>query len=111
MCLRSVEQGFGGLLEFAFARIAVLGAVLSGEGASVIDALLGKKNPVDIADVLPVVLEDPKVSEYHPVLALLQNDLDVVDPLNYASSLVAAPESNATQKNVFQPFGQGDTYA
>ncbi len=64
----------------------VLGTVLSGEGASVIDGLLGKKNPVDIADVLPVVLqEDPsKIGPYHPVLALLQNDLDAVDPLNHA---------------------------
>ena len=91
----------------------VLGTVLSGEGASVIDALLGKKNPVDIADVLPVVLqEDPaKMGPYHPVLALLQNDLDAVDPLNHARALVAQPTSMATLKHVFQPFGQGDTYA
>jgi hypothetical protein len=91
----------------------VLGAVLSGEGASVIDALLGKKNPVDIADMLPVVLEeDPsKMGAYHPVLALMQNDLDAVDPLNHAHALVKAPVSSATYKSVFQPFGQGDTYA
>ncbi len=91
----------------------VLGAVLSGEGASVIDALLGKKNPVDIADVLPIVLEDDpsKVGTYHPVLALLQNDLDGVDPLNHARALVVGPVSTASQKHVFQPFGQGDTYA
>jgi hypothetical protein len=89
----------------------VLGAVLSGEGASLIDALLGKKNPVDIADVLPVVLEDTNVGEDHPVLALLQNDLDGDDPLNHALGLVLQPQSIATAKNVFQPFGQGDTYA
>ncbi|HEY5147657.1 MAG TPA: hypothetical protein VII82_12875 [Polyangiaceae bacterium] len=89
----------------------VLGAVLSGEGASVIDALLGKKNPVDIADVIPVVLEDPNVGANHPVLALLQNDLDGVDPLNHAPTLVVGPISVATTKNVFQPFGQNDTYA
>lgn len=89
----------------------VLGAVLSGEGASVIDALLGKKNPVDVADGLPVVLEDPSVGVYHPVLALLQNDLDGSDPLNHAPHLVVGPLSVATTKNVFQPFGQGDTYA
>ncbi|HEX4445862.1 MAG TPA: hypothetical protein VH044_03975 [Polyangiaceae bacterium] len=91
----------------------VRGAVLSGEGASVIDGLLGKKNPVDIADVLPVALEeDPsKMGVYHPVLALLQNDLDGVDPLNHASALVFGPTSAAVQKHVFQPYGQGDTYA
>src|SRR5882672_6580341 len=91
----------------------VLGAVLSGEGASVIDALLGKKSPVDIADALPVALEDDpaKVGPYHPVLALLQNDLDGVDPLNHARSLVVSPVSVAALKHVFQPYGQGDTYA
>jgi hypothetical protein len=91
----------------------IKGAVLSGEGASVIDGLLGKKNPVDIADVLPVAIEeDPtKMGVYHPVLALLQNDLDGVDPLNHAGALIVAPGSTAVQKHVFQPFGQGDTYA
>ncbi len=91
----------------------VLGAVLSGEGASVIDGLLGKKNPVDIADVLPFVLEeDPsKMGVDHPVLGLLQNDLDLVDPLNYGSALVANPVAAPNQKHVFQPYGQNDTYA
>jgi hypothetical protein len=89
----------------------VTGAVLSGQGASLIDALVTKKNPVDVADVLPVVLEDPKVDANHPVLALLQNDLDRVDPLNHAHALVQAPVAAANQKHVFQPYGQGDTYA
>jgi hypothetical protein len=91
----------------------VTGAVLSGEGASLIDALLTKKNPVDIADVVPVVLEDApsNVCPFHPVLALLQNDLDVVDPLNYAPILVVNPLTAANQKHIFQPYGQNDTYA
>jgi hypothetical protein len=90
----------------------VKGAVLSGEGASLIDALLTKTKPVDIASAVPVVLEDPgNVSANHPVLSLLQNDLDLVDPLNYASTLVVAPIAAANQKHVFQPYGQGDTYA
>jgi hypothetical protein len=89
----------------------VTGVVLSGEGASLIDALVTKKNPVDVADVLPVVLEDAKVDASHPVLALLQNDLDRADPLNHALALVTTPVAAATQKHVFQPYGQGDTYA
>jgi hypothetical protein len=93
--------------------VGVTGAVLSGEGASLIDALLTKKNPVDIADVVPVVLEDApaNVGPYHPVLALLQNDLDLVDPLNHAPLLVVNPLAAANQKHVFQPYGQRDTYA
>ena len=90
----------------------VTGAVLSGEGASLIDALLNKKNPVDIAAAVPVALEDPgNVGEYHPVLALFQNDLDLVDPLNHASALVTSPIAMANQKHIFQPYGQGDTFA
>ena len=96
-------------LEYA---TGVTGAVLSGEGASLIDALLTKQNPVDVAAVVPVVLEDPgNVSINHPVLSLLQNDLDIVDPLNYAGALVVNPIAAANQKHVLQPYGQLDTYA
>ena len=89
----------------------VLGAVLSGEGASLMDALVTKTNPVDIAAALPVALEDPNVDVNHPVLALLQNDLGLVDPLNHAAALVSNPIAAANQKHVFQPFGQMDSYA
>jgi len=91
----------------------VTGAVLSGEGASIIEALLTKVNPVNIAAVVPVVLQDTpaNVGLYHPVLALFQNDLDRADPLNHAPLLVVNPLAPADQKHVFQPYGQGDTYA
>jgi hypothetical protein len=91
----------------------VTGAVLSGEGASIIEALLTKVNPVDIAAVVPVVLaDDPSnVGVYHPVLSLFQNDLDGVDPLNHAPLLVVSPAAPGDLKHVFQPYGQGDTYA
>jgi hypothetical protein len=89
----------------------VLGAVLSGEGAGLEDALVNKTNPIDIAAALPIVLQDAHVDAYHPVLALLQNDLGLVDPLNHAGALVQTPAGAPEQKHVFQPFGQGDTYA
>jgi hypothetical protein len=89
----------------------VAGVVLSGEGASLIDALLGKKSPVDIADALPLVLEDANVDGAHPVLAILQNAIDVADPLNHAAGLAIAPVVPANAKHVFQPFGLGDTFA
>jgi hypothetical protein len=75
------------------------------------DSLLAKKNPVDIAGVLPAVLEDPKVDINHPVLSLLQGDLGVVDPLNYGAMFFASPAAPANVKNVLQPYGQSDTYA
>jgi hypothetical protein len=90
-----------GAIAMPFAQ-GLVGAVLSGEGASIIDGLLGKKNPVDIADVLPFVLEeDPqKMGVNHPVLGLLQNDLDVVDPLDYGALLVANPPAERRCRSV-----------
>jgi hypothetical protein len=100
-----------GGIALAYAT-GVKGAVLSGEGASLINALLSKQNPVDVAADVPIVLEDPgNITIYHPVLALLQNDLDLADPLNHAAFLVASPVAPANQKHIFQPYGQNDTYA
>ncbi len=90
----------------------VAGAVLSGEGASLIDALLGKKSPVDIADALPLVLvESGGVDIFHPVLSILQNAIDVADPLNHAGTFFATPPAPQSLKHVFQPYGMGDTFA
>ncbi|HEY1694522.1 MAG TPA: hypothetical protein VGG39_20270 [Polyangiaceae bacterium] len=89
----------------------VCGAVMSGQGASLEDALVTKTNPVDVAAAVPIAIQDAKVDVNHPVLALLQNDLGVVDPINYAGALVTTPLAAANQKHVFQPYGQGDTYA
>jgi hypothetical protein len=90
----------------------VAGAVLSGEGASLIDALVGKKSPVDIADALPIVLVEPHgVDGSHPVLSILQNAIDVADPLNHAAAFFASPFAGATTKHVFQPYGLNDTFA
>jgi hypothetical protein len=87
------------------------GAVLSGEGASLVDALLTKKNPVDVAAVVPIVLEDPAVDVYHPALALFQTALDEADPLNHAAGIAVAPLTAIGAKHLFQPYGLGDTYA
>ncbi len=99
-----------GGIALPYAGVAT-GAVLSGEGASLIAALLGKKNPVDIADALPFVLQDATVDAYHPVLSILQNAIDPADPLNHAIGFVTTPIAGASVKQLFQPYGIGDTYA
>ena len=88
----------------------VTGAVFSGVGASLIDSLLTKKNPVNISAVVPVVLsESPaNVSSSHPALGMLQNAIDPADPLNHAAAIIGA---GPLAKHVFVPYGQGDTYA
>ncbi len=87
-----------------------LGALLSGEGASLIDALVHKTSPVNIAAALPFVLADPHVGTSHPVLTLLQNAIDPADPLNHAVAIASAPGAGLG-KHVFMPYGQKDTYA
>jgi hypothetical protein len=85
------------------------GVVVSGEGASLIDALITKKSPIDVADALPIAIEDtPPIASTHPVLTILQNDLDPDDPLNHARSFTATA---ANAKHLFQVYGLADTYA
>jgi hypothetical protein len=87
----------------------VAGAVLSGAGGSLIDSLLTKKSPVNLAALGPLILsESPSnITTVHPALALFQNAIDAADPLNHAVPLT---KPGPLAKHVFVPFGQLDTY-
>jgi hypothetical protein len=94
-------------------------AVLSGNGASLRDALRTKTQPENIAAALPLVLQDPTMSDpslgpgvtlNHPVLSLLQQWIDPADPLNFAA-LIAKPLTGHTGKHAFQTFGINDSYS
>jgi hypothetical protein len=92
------------------------GVVFSGQGASLIDALLNKTKPVNIAGSLAFALSDMidpatgklRGDQFHPVLSLLQMYLDPSDPLNHAADM-APPTSGG--HHVFQVYGQNDSYA
>jgi len=90
-------------------------AVLSGNGASLINALLTKSKPVNIRGLLPLALSDTTVAgglgEFHPVLSLLQQWIDPADPLNFARSTVREPLMNHPAKHLFQTYGLGDSYS
>lgn len=88
----------------------IKGVVLSGEGASLIDSLLGKQKPVNIAGALPIVLGDPQVGASHPALTILQHAIDPADPLYHAKGFSVAPPVGVAARHVFMPFGNGDTY-
>ena len=80
----------------------VLGAVMSGQGASLMDALVTKTNPVDVAAALPLAIEDPKVDVNHPVVALLQNDPRDRRPAQLCRApRRASPVAAANVKHVF----------
>jgi hypothetical protein len=91
-------------------------AVLSGNGASLMNALLTKTKPVDIASVLPLVASDLQgltggLAEYHPVLTLLQSWIDPADPLNFARPAAVEPLEGHLAKHVFQTYGTSDHYS
>jgi hypothetical protein len=93
------------------------GAVLSGNGASLVHALVSKTNPVNIAGALPIVLQDVdskgqlNMGVSHPVLTIFQTWLDPSDPINTAPLVLVRPDTGQTQKDVFETFGLDDTYA
>lgn len=102
---------------FLASDTSVKGAVLSGEGATLEEALVTKTKPVNIKDALWLALSEsgPRaVDANHPVLALLQAWADPADPLHYARAAVVVPGASATApallRNVFQPMGKDDTY-
>lgn len=94
-------------------------AVLSGNGASLRDALRTKTKPENIAAALPLILQDPAMTDKnlgpgvtasHPVLSLLQQWIDPADPLNFAE-LIGKPLAGHTGKHAFQTFGIDDSYS
>jgi hypothetical protein len=92
------------------------GVLFSGQGASLKDSLVTKTSPVNIAGVVPFVLQDfggdgkLRDGNRHPVLNLLQHYIDGADPIAYAAILTTNPPTNVTPHNVFQPYGLNDTY-
>lgn len=96
---------------------SVKAVVLSGNGASLMDSLVTKTSPVNIAAALPFVLLDVDSKfdlpggRHHPVLSLLQTWIDPADPLNYGPLMSSKPPVDGTVRHSFQPFGQLDTYS
>lgn len=95
------------------------GALLSGNGASLMHSLLNKTQPVNLAAALPVVLGHKldlaspglPMGTTHPVLTLLQQWIDPADPLNFGA-LIATPNTNFSDaKQVFLTYGLGDNYS
>lgn len=93
------------------------GAVFSGQGATLVDALTTKTQPVNLKDSMWIALSEsnPKaVDGNHPVLGLLQMWADPADPLHYARADVVVPGATPTTplllRNLFQVMGKGDTF-
>lgn len=102
------QGGISGPLAMPFVE-AVKSMVISGTGGGLVESILRKSSPVDVKDGVIVALQDENVGRTHPVLALLQNYYDPVDPINYASMLFYTPY--AGHKVVtFHPLGLTDLH-
>ncbi|HUU01437.1 MAG TPA: hypothetical protein VM425_08370 [Myxococcota bacterium] len=111
-----------GPLFLAFSP-AVKTAVLSGAGGNLIQSLLTKTQPLDIAGLTRLMLGDPDVGSMHPVLNLMQIYFDPVDVVNYGRDLTYAPRQvgetldvppepiYAGPKNILQSFGRDDHFS
>lgn len=102
---------------------AVPTVVLSGAGGNLIQSLLTKTQPFDIAGATKLVLGDANVGAMHPMLNLFQLYFDPVDTVNYARDLTYDPRQvgeipgdpptpiYAGPKNVFMSFGRDDHFS
>ncbi len=108
------QGGLTGPLFLAY-EPKIKGAVLSGAGANLILALLGKTQPVDVANDVSLILGE-SVDDYHPVLSLLQTYVESSDPGNYARLFFREPPIDPatgmpqTPKSIFHVLGLVDHY-
>jgi dienelactone hydrolase len=86
-------------------------SVLSGTGGTLSFSLLAKKKPVDVAAGIPLLLGDPKVDEFHPVLNVLQMYFDRSDGVNFGRRLFRDPPAGVKAHSALHIYGTGDTYA
>jgi hypothetical protein len=88
----------------------VSASVLSGGGGLLIESLLNKKLPNDLAAAIAIGLADPTLDRYHPVLNLAQAFAEPSDGVNHAGHLLADPLGDDPPRSVFQVYGVGDNY-
>ncbi len=92
------------------------GVVFSGQGASLKDSMTSKTSPVNIAGVVPLVLQDVNsegklpYGRHHPVMELFQLFIDGGDPVAYNRILALDPQNGTEAKHMFMLFGHDDTF-
>jgi len=94
--------------------------VISGVGGDVGQSLLTRRNPIDLPTLLPRGLRDAdspddlatlRGGEWHPMLGVMQQYFDVVDPVNYARRYASEPPLGDGGRHVFMTYGEGDSYS
>ncbi len=103
------QGGFSGPIFLGF-EPDVKAAVLSGAGGLLIESLLKKTSPVNVAGIVKFLAGETKMTRTHPLLNLFQIYFDRVDPVNYGHRLFWEFDPNVGAKHVLQTYGLGDTY-
>jgi hypothetical protein len=89
---------------------AIKGAVLSGAGGTLYNALLHKTEPVDITALISGVIIDQPLDQWNPVLSILQMWVERSDSVNYGPLLVRDPAPGMEPRPIFQTMGFIDHY-
>jgi alpha-beta hydrolase superfamily lysophospholipase len=86
------QGGLTGSLALPFFGTDVKAAVLSGAGAGMSITLVERKDPIDLAQAIEAVAgfdDGETLTELHPVTGLIQQLVDITDPLHYARYIYA----------------------
>ncbi len=92
-------------------------AVLSGAGGTLSLSITQKTEPINIPQVVAVVLGIPtstaadELVPFHPVIAMAQTVVDVADPVNYARFILREPRTGNPPRHIYQTEGFIDHYA
>jgi pimeloyl-ACP methyl ester carboxylesterase len=85
-------------------------AVYSGAGGGLANSLVEKTSPTVVLDGLRVALQEREVGATHPVVSLIQQYFDAVDPLNFAALQAAEPLEGRDRHSILHIYGLEDSY-
>ncbi len=87
------------------------GIVLSGAGGDLRASLISKRQPIDIASVVPAVLQEPSVGTNHPALNVLQAFFERSDAANFGGLVLPRRPMGVPARPVLMSYGVEDSYA
>lgn len=100
--------GLSGALALAV-DVRIRGAVISGAAGVLVETVLRRKDPIDIASLVRSLLgvASADLDSFHPAMTLVQTLVDATDPINYAP-LWLRPVGDVPPKHIFVTEGTED---
>ncbi len=90
----------------------IAGMVFSGAGGDLRLSLTSKVRPIDIASLVPAVLQDPDArGAGHPALNALQTFFERSDAVNYGRLVLIDRPAGVGARPVLMTYGLGDSYS